>query len=292
MVILKKPKNGFEQLMVKKRTLKRELEFFGFGIHSGKPVDLRLIPSDSGEIVFRRSDLKNKEFRLSLENIKAKNCTMMITGQGNIRTLEHLLAVLWVYGIDSLTIDLNQEEIPSMDGSALHFALAVQRAGFRELQEGKNLHKITQSHTIKEGEASISVGPDAELKITYHIEFEHPSIKKQDFSVVVNPKNFEKEIASARTFGFLEDVPSLQKQGLALGGSYQNTVVLDKTQVVNGPLRYPDEFVRHKILDLIGDLSLLGNPVAGHFSAKKAGHDLHLRLVRFLSDNPEYLSPG
>jgi UDP-3-O-[3-hydroxymyristoyl] N-acetylglucosamine deacetylase len=277
--------------MARKRTLERELEFFGFGIHSGKPVDLRLIPSDSGEIVFRRSDLKNLEFRLSLENIKSKNCTMLVTDRGKIQTLEHLLAVLWVFGIDSLTIELNQEEIPSMDGSALHFSRAVQRAGLRELPEEKNIQKITKSHTIQEDEASISVDPDAELRITYQIEYEHPSIKKQDLSVVVNPKNFEKEIASARTFGFLEDVPSLQKQGLALGGSYNNTVVLDKTRVLNGPLRYPDEFVRHKILDLVGDLSLLGNPVTGHFSAKKAGHDLHLRIVRFLLDNPEYLSP-
>jgi UDP-3-O-[3-hydroxymyristoyl] N-acetylglucosamine deacetylase len=276
--------------MLKKRTLKRELEFFGFGIHSGKPVDLRLIPSDSGDIVFRRSDLKNLEFRLSLENIKNKNCTMLVNDKGKIQTLEHLLAVLWVYGIDSLIIELNQEEVPSMDGSALHFARAVQRAEFRELSEKKDLKKITQSHIIKEEDAFISVEPDAELRITYHIEFDHPSIKKQVLSVVVNTKNFEKEIAPARTFGFLEDVPNLQKQGLALGGSYQNTVVLDKTRVVNGPLRYPDEFVRHKILDLIGDLSLLGDPVTGHICAKKAGHDLHLRLVRFLADNPEYLS--
>jgi len=276
--------------MAAKKTITKEVAFFGFGIHSGKPVELRLIPSDSGEIVFRRSDLKNLEFRLSFENIKTKNCTMLVTDQGKIQTLEHLLAVLWVYGIDSLTIELNQEEIPSMDGSALHFARAVQRAGFRELPEEKNLQKITKSFIIREGEASISVDPDAKLRITYQIEYEHPSIKKQHLSVVVNPKSFKREIASARTFGFLEDVPDLQKQGLALGGSYNNTVVLDKTRVVNGPLRYPDEFVRHKILDLIGDLSLLGNPVTGHFIAKKAGHDIHMRVVRFLLENPEYLS--
>ena len=277
--------------MTKKRTINKELEFFGFGTHSGKPVDLRLIPSDSGEIIFRRLDLENLEFRLSLENIKTKKCTMLVTDQGKIQTMEHLLAVLWVYGIDSLTIELNQDEIPSMDGSALHYSRAVQRAGFKELQEEKNLQKITQSLIIQDEEASISVEPDAELRITYQIEYEHPSINKQDLSVVVNPKNFEKEIASARTFGFLEDVPALQKQGLALGGSYNNTVVLDKTRVVNGPLRYPDEFVRHKILDLIGDLSLIGKPITGHFVAKKAGHALHLKVVRLLSENPEYFSP-
>ena len=280
-----------KKLMAKKRTIAKNLEFFGYGIHSGKPVDLRLLPSDSGEIIFKRTDLNDLEFRLSPENVKAKNCTMLETDRGKIQTLEHLLAVLWVYGIDSLTIELNQEEIPSMDGSALHFARAIHRAGYRELPVENNPKKIMQSHVIHEEDASISIERDSQLKITYQIEFEHPCIQTQNYSVLVNPENFEKEIAPARTFGFLEDVPALQKQGLALGGSYQNTIVLDKTQVVNGPLRYSDEFVRHKILDLLGDLALLGNPVTGHFYAKKAGHELHLRIVRFLLDNPEYLSP-
>ena len=204
--------------MAVKKTLKKEAAFFGFGIHTGKPVDLRLIPSDSGEIVFRRLDLDNMEFRLSVENIQTRHCTMLVTNQGKIQTLEHLLAVLWVNGIDSLTIELNQEEIPSMDGSALHFARAVQRAGLRELPGKKSPQKIMQSLLIQEEDASISVLPDTELRITYQIEYEHPCIKKQELSVVVNPKNFEEEIASARTFGFLEDVPALQKQGLALGG--------------------------------------------------------------------------
>ncbi len=277
--------------MAAKKTIKKEVAFFGFGIHSGKPVDLRLIPSDSGEIVFRRSDLKNLEFRLSPENIKTKNCTTLVTDKGKIQTLEHLLAVFWVNGIDSLTIELNQEEIPSMDGSALHFARAVQRVGLRELSGKKSPQKITKSLFIQEEDASISVVPDNELRITYQIEYEHPSIKKQDLSIVVNPENFEMEIAPARTFGFLEEVPALQKQGLALGGSYNNTVVLDETNVINGPLRYPDEFVRHKILDFIGDLSLIGEPMIGHFNVKKGGHALHLRVVRFLLENPEYLSP-
>jgi UDP-3-O-[3-hydroxymyristoyl] N-acetylglucosamine deacetylase len=276
--------------MPAKKTIKEELEFFGFGIHSGKPVELKLVPSDSGEIVFKRTDLDDLEFRLLPESIEAKNCTMLVTDQGRIQTLEHLMAVLWVFGIDSLTIELNQEELPSMDGSALHFTRAVKRAGLRELQEEKSPKKIAQSLSIQEEDASISVIPDTELRISYHIEYEHPSIKNQNFSVIINPENFEKDIAAARTFGFLEDVQALQKQGLALGGSYNNTVVLDKTRVINGPLRYPDEFVRHKILDFIGDLSLIGKPITGHFIAKKAGHALHLRAVRFLLDNPEYFS--
>jgi UDP-3-O-[3-hydroxymyristoyl] N-acetylglucosamine deacetylase len=277
--------------MEAKKTIENEAVLSGIGIHSGKPVQLKLIPSESGEIIFKRLDLGNLEFRLDPKNIEAKNCTMLVTDEGKIQTLEHLLAVLWVYGIDSLTVELNQEEIPAMDGSALHFVQTIHRAGVRDLPEEKKPVKIEKPFIIKENDASISVVPDAELKITYHIDYEHPSIKKQGLSIILNPENFEAEIAPARTFGFLEDVPDLQKKGLALGGSLKNAVVLDKTRVISGPLRSPDEFVRHKILDLIGDLSLLGNPVTGHFIAKKAGHDLHLKVVRFLLENPEYLSP-
>jgi UDP-3-O-[3-hydroxymyristoyl] N-acetylglucosamine deacetylase len=231
------------------------------------------------------------EFGLSLEKIQTKNCTMLVEDSGKIKTLEHLLAVLWVNGIESLTVELNQEEIPSMDGSALHFARAVRRAGYKELPEESQTRIIEKPFSLQDEEASISVTPDDKLIISYRIEYEHPSIQVQELSLEVNPQNFEEEIAPARTFGFLEDVPALQKQGLALGGSYQNTVVLDKTHVINGPLRFPDEFVRHKILDLIGDLSLLGYPITGHFSAQKAGHALHVQAVRFLSENPEYASP-
>lgn len=277
--------------MTAKKTIENEVVLSGIGIHSGKSVQLKLIPSESGEIIFKRSDLGNLGFRLDPKNIEVKNCTMLVTDEGRIQTLEHLLAVLWVYGIDSLTVELNQEEIPAMDGSALHFVQAIHRAGVRDLSEEKNPVKIEQPFIIKENDASISVVPDTELKITYHIDYEHPSIKRQGLSIILNPENFEAEIAPARTFGFLEDVPDLQKKGLALGGSLKNAVVLDKTRVISGPLRSPDEFVRHKILDLIGDLSILGNPVTGHFIAKKAGHALHLRVVRFLLDNPEYLSP-
>jgi UDP-3-O-[3-hydroxymyristoyl] N-acetylglucosamine deacetylase len=277
--------------MAAKKTIKNKVAFSGVGIHSGKPVRIELIPSHYGEIIFKRSDLGNVEFPLDPKNIKAENSTMLVTEKGRIRTLEHLLAALWVYGIDSLTIVMDQEEIPAMDGSALPFVQAVHRAGVEELPAEKKPVKIDQPFILKEEDSSVSVVPDAEFKLTYHIDYDHPVIKKQGFSIVLNPVSFEEEIAPARTFGFLEDVPDLQKRGLALGGSLENAVVLDKTQVISGPLRSPDEFVRHKILDLVGDLSLLGNPVKGHFIAKKAGHQLHLRVVRFLLENPEYLSP-
>jgi UDP-3-O-[3-hydroxymyristoyl] N-acetylglucosamine deacetylase len=277
--------------MAVKKTIDSEVTLSGIGIHSGKSVKLKLVPSYSGEIVFKRLDLGSLEFRLLPENIEAKNCAMLVTAQGKIRTLEHLLAVLWVYGIVSLTVELDQEEIPAMDGSAIHFVDAIHKAGLRDLPEENTAIKIIEPFIIQEEDASITAVPDPELKITYHIDFEHPSIKKQGLSLILNPGSFEREIAPARTFGFLENVSDLRKKGLARGGSLENAIVLDKTRVISGPLRYPDEFVRHKILDLIGDLSLIGKQIAGHFIAKKAGHALHLRVVRFLLDNPEYLAP-
>ena len=274
--------------MPAKKTIIREEKVSGTGIHSGKPVNLRLIPSDSGEIVFRRSDLANLEFRVSPENVEAINCTILVSDKGKIQTLEHLLAVFWVYGIDSLTVELDSEEIPVMDGSALPFVHALHKAGIRDLEEETTSIRIVHPFTIEEGDASISVEPNAELKITYHIDFEHPSNGSQTLSVTMNPENFDREIAPARTFGFIDDVPDLHKRGLALGGTLENAIVLDDARVISGPLRYPDEFVRHKILDLAGDLSLIGKPLTGHFFAKKAGHALHLKAVRFLLENPEY----
>ena len=134
----------------------------------------------------------------------------------------------------------------------------------------------------------ISVVPDSDFKITYLIEYDHPAIESQELSLSINKENFIKQIAPARTFGFLKDVPALRAQGLTLGGSLENAIVLDEKNIINGPLRFPDEFVRHKILDFIGDLFLLNSSIIGHFKAHKAGHSLHLKAVHFILDNPEY----
>jgi len=273
--------------MVNKKTVKNEIVISGIGIHTGKTVEMKLKPSDSGQIVFRRTDVEDFEFPLDPVNVESQNCTMLKTKKGMIYTLEHLLAVLWVYGLDSLIVELDGGEVPIMDGSAAPFAQAVRQAGIKDLSQKKNTIMITKSFTVKENDASISVLPDSELRVTYHIYFQHPNIKRQKLSIYVTQENFEREIASARTFGFVEDVPDLRARGLALGGSLKNAVVLDKERVISGPLRFPDEFVRHKILDFIGDLSLMRVPVIGHFIAKKAGHILHLKMVKFLLDHPE-----
>lgn len=274
--------------MIQKGTIKKEVLFSGIGVHSGKQVELWLKPLSSGEIIFRRIDLDNSEFHLDPKKIEAKNCSMLVAKKGRIQTLEHFMAVLFMLGVDSLIIELNGEEIPIVDGSAFPFVEAILKAGIKPLQEKKKSIKILKPFVIQEEDALISVVPDSDFKITYLIEYDHPAIESQELSLSINKENFIKQIAPARTFGFLKDVPALRAQGLTLGGSLENAIVLDEKNIINGPLRFPDEFVRHKILDFIGDLFLLNSSIIGHFKAHKAGHSLHLKAVHFILDNPEY----
>jgi len=274
--------------MRQKGTIKKEVLFSGIGVHSGKQVELWLKPSSSGEIIFRRIDLDNSEFHLDPKKIEAKNCSMLVAKKGRIQTLEHFMAVLFMLGVDSLIIELNEEEIPIVDGSAFPFVEAILKAGIKPLQEKKKSIKILKPFIIQEEDALISVVPDSDFRITYLIEYDHPAIESQELSLSINKENFIKQIAPARTFGFLKDVPALRAQGLALGGSLENAIVLDEKSIINGPLRFPDEFVRHKILDFIGDLFLLNSSIIGHFRAHRAGHGLHLKAVHFILDNPEY----
>jgi len=282
------PGQDFEVILKQKTTLQKEIHLSGVGIHTGKKVDVHLKPSSSGQIVFRRTDLDDLELTLDPGIVKTKNSTYLASKGCRIQTLEHLLAVLYIFGVDSLIVELNGEEIPIMDGSASPFAQAVQDVGLQLLPERKKVVKILKPFRLEEEGASVSFDPDAVFRITYCIEYDHPLIQRQELTLALNPESFVTEIAPSRTFGFLKDVPALRAQGLALGGSLENAVVLDDKGSISGPLRFPDECVRHKILDLIGDLSLLGSPVIGHFSAHKAGHRLHLEAVRFLLHNPEY----
>jgi len=274
--------------MIEKSTIQKEIHLSGIGIHSGKKVDLLLRPSSSGRIIFRRTDLDNLELALDPKRIETKSSTYLVSEECKIQTLEHLLAVLYMFGIDSLIIEINGEEIPIMDGSASPFAQAILDAGVMSLPERKKSIKIIKPFSLEEKDAAFSFSPDSDFKISYSIEYDHPAVQRQELSLSLNLENFIKEIAPARTFGFLKDVPALRAQGLAAGGSLDNAVVLDEKNVISGPLRYPDEFVRHKILDLIGDLSLMGSPLIGHFKAQRAGHSLHLKAIHFLLDNPEF----
>ncbi|MFB0565635.1 MAG: UDP-3-O-acyl-N-acetylglucosamine deacetylase [Candidatus Aminicenantaceae bacterium] len=274
--------------MVDKKTVKKEVCLEGVGIHSGKKVKLLLRPSSSGKILFRRSDLNSLEFSLDPKRIETKSSTSLTEEECSIQTIEHLLAVLYVFNVSSLVIELKGCEIPIMDGSAYPFVRAIQKVGIKSLPQKRNHIKIKKHHKIQENDSYVSFYPDSLFRITCSIEYDHPAIKSQELNFTVNQHNFVEEIAPARTFGFLKDVPYLLEEGLALGGSLENAIVLDEKEVINGPLRYPDEFVRHKILDLIGDLFLLGYPVLGHFKAHKAGHSLHVKTVNFITDNPEF----
>jgi UDP-3-O-[3-hydroxymyristoyl] N-acetylglucosamine deacetylase len=274
--------------MIEKNTVQKEIHLSGIGIHSGKKVNLLLKPSFSGGIIFRRTDLGNLELDLDPEKIETKRSTYLVSEKCKIQTLEHLLAALYMFGLDSLIIEIDGDEIPIMDGSAAPFAQAILEAGIMSLPESKKSIRVIKPFSLEEKGAVFSFSPDSDFKITYSIEYDHPAIQRQELSLSLNLENFVKEIAPARTFGFLKDIPLLRAQGLAAGGSLDNAVVLDEKSVISGRLRYPDEFVRHKILDLVGDLSLLKSPLIGHFQAHRAGHSLHLKAIHFLLGNPEF----
>jgi UDP-3-O-[3-hydroxymyristoyl] N-acetylglucosamine deacetylase len=273
--------------MAAKRTLARELRFSGAGIHTGRAVNLVLTPWDGGDVVFRRSDLGGREVRLDPRAAGTANCSYLLMGDNRIRTVEHLLAALSASGVDSLLVELDGGEIPGLDGSALPFASGIAAAGTRPLAAERRTMKIVEPFRLDAEEASVSVSPSEGLRIAYTIVYDHPAVGTQAIDLPVTTESFLREIAPARTFGFVKDAPALKKLGLALGSSFDNTVVLDDVKVLNGPLRFPDEFVRHKVLDLVGDLALLGVPVAGRFEARRAGHALHLDAVRYLLDHPD-----
>ncbi len=275
---------------MRKRTLKKVKEITGVGVHSGEKINLTLRPSEKGYIEFIRTDLEDLAIKIDPRTIEAKFSTAVKDKIHSIQTIEHLLAVLFVFGIDSLKVELDGNEIPILDGSAEPFVRLVQDGGNRELFEKKKNITVLKPFSVQAEGASIVVEPAVDFHITYVIEYDHPVLRRQEIDLSINTDVFIKEISPARTFGFLKDVPAMRSLGLALGGSLENAIVLDEQKVINGPLRFPDEFVRHKVLDFLGDLSLLGSSITGHFRAYKAGHSLHHKLVLFLLDHPEYWS--
>ncbi len=273
--------------MQPKRTIAKSVSLSGVGIHSGQFINLNLSPSDTGDIVFKRTDLGGMNFRIDPQFIATDNSSNLIQGGFQVRTIEHLMAALRATEVDSLLIELDGPEVPIMDGSALPFVELLDRIGRRDLDIPRKYLTIQKPIEIEEGEAGIRIAPAVAFIIDYRIAFDHPAIGVQEISFSFNRLDFASQIAPARTFGFLKDVAELRARQLALGGSLENALVLDDEKVINGPLRFPDEFVRHKVMDLIGDLSFLGYPVKGRFSADKAGHRLHLKMVRFLLENPD-----
>jgi UDP-3-O-[3-hydroxymyristoyl] N-acetylglucosamine deacetylase len=274
--------------MVKALTVQRPISMSGPGMHSGEQCALTIKPSSRGAILFRRLDLGGLEIEVDPRRIDALNCSSLVFASGRILTLEHLLAVLYVLGLQSLEIELRGGEIPILDGSAAPIAQALLEAGARPVSQAISPVRIIKPYRVEDKGASLSVFPDPDFRVSYAIDFPHPLIGRQEISACLTREFFLEEIAPARTFGFFKDVADLRRRGLAKGGSFDNAVVLDEEKVISGPLRFPDEFVRHKVLDLVGDLALFGHPLFGHFQAERAGHRLHHQAVLFLLDHPDF----
>jgi UDP-3-O-[3-hydroxymyristoyl] N-acetylglucosamine deacetylase len=267
----------------RQRTLRARASIQGVGLHSGAPVTLTLCPGspDSG-IVFERTDLKPRaEIPARAEFVVDTHLNTSL-GQGGhkISTVEHVLAALTGCGIDNARIEVEGPEVPIMDGSAHPFVQLVREAGVLEQRTSRRYLLIKKTIEVRDGDKVARFMPARRFSMSYVIDFKHPLITDQAHALELTEKAFQKEIARARTFGFVRDVERLHAAGLALGGSLANAVVVDDFNILNPEgLRFPDEFVRHKILDAVGDLSLLGMPVIGRFEAVKAGHALNHCLV-------------
>ncbi len=276
-------------MMDAQRTLKRQIACAGIGLHSGNKVTLTLkpAPADSG-IRFRRVDLGGADIPASLLNLSATNhATGLKRDEATVDTIEHLLAALVSLGIDNVVVELDHPEVPIMDGSAAPFVYLIQEAGVRSLGVSRKYLKVMRPVTVSRGDKLMSLYPAEQFKITYSISFDHPLLRHQAHTLQVTEDSFIDEIAPARTFGFLHEVELLRQQGLTLGGSLENAIVLSETGVLNNQLRFEDEFVRHKMLDAIGDLALLGYPIIGHVVAHRAGHALHTAVARRVLDEPD-----
>ena len=276
--------------MIKQRTLKTPVKATGVGLHSGVKVEMTLRPAgpDSG-IVFRRMDL-DPPVELKADPYLVTDtrlCSMLESGPAKVSTVEHLMSALAGLGIDNLLVDLTGPEIPIMDGSAAPFVCLVNEAGAREQRAGKRFVLITAPVEVREGDKLARLEPADGFSVKFTADFEHPLITDQGFEVTVNDRTFEREVARARTFCFRKDVEHMQSMGLALGGSLENAIVLEEFSIMNPEgLRFPDEFARHKVLDAIGDLALLGLPVLGALTAVKSGHALNQALVRRVLSDP------
>ncbi len=246
-------------------------------MHSGQKVTLSLKPARAGSgIRFRRADLGGVEIPATVDNVdRLHYATGLARDAGTVETVEHLLAALVSLGVDNVIVELNQAEVPIMDGSAASFVYLVHEAGLKRLTRPRHYLKVLRPVSLSRGDKRIALYPSDHFKVTYSICFDHPLLRHMTHTLQVTQESFIDEIAPARTFGFLKEVETLRQRGLAIGGSLDNAIVLGETGILNNSLRFEDEFVRHKILDAIGDLALVGYPVIGHLVAHRGGHELH-----------------
>jgi len=274
--------------MAKQKTISKAIETSGIGLHTGVEVNLKLKPApENTGYIFVRTDLDNFEIPASIEYISHCSYATTLLRKGVLlSTCEHLLAALRGSGVDNCFIELDNIEIPIMDGSSENFIELIEKAAIVEQAAPRRFLQIKEKVEIKQGDRQMSIEPSDKYEIECLIDFPHPFIKKQTFHFVFENGSFGREIASARTFGFTSEIEMLRRANLALGGSLENAIVLTPEGMLNeNPLRFRDEFVRHKILDIIGDFALLGMPVLGKITAAKSGHSVHAALMSKLLKN-------
>jgi len=262
------------------------VEFSGVGLHSGAPVRLKLLPAPAGAgVLFRRTDLDNFEIPANGRNVaKVSYATSLMRHGVLISTTEHLLSALIGYGVDNVIVELDNLELPILDGSALPYIEAFQSVGLQTQRRRREYIRIRKTVEVRDNSKFIAVYPGDGYSVSYAIDFPSP-IGKQAFQLDLNTGAYASELAAARTFGFREDEAMLRNMGLIRGASEQNAIILTREGVQNGPLRFSNEFVRHKVLDLIGDLALAGRRIQGHVVAGRAGHAMHTALVsRLMQD--------
>jgi UDP-3-O-[3-hydroxymyristoyl] N-acetylglucosamine deacetylase len=263
------------------------VECAGFGLHSGAPVNMRILPAPAGAgIVFRRVDLDGFEVEAVSRNVARVSYATSLMKKGVlISTTEHLLSAFIGTGIDNAIVELDNLELPILDGSAQPFVALIQKAGIRKQRRPRTYLRILRELELREGDKCIAVYPAEGYSVSYTINFPHPLIGKETFSLELQDGEYLREIAAARTFGSRDDERAMRNMGLIRGASWENCIVLSGTGIENPPLRFKDEFVRHKVLDLIGDLALLGKQILGNVVADRAGHAMHTALVsRLLRD--------
>lgn len=274
--------------MIFQTTIERPVSTTGVGLHTAVKSKLRLVPApaDTG-IVFRRVDLDNFEIEAHVRNVARVSYATSLMKKGVLlSTTEHLLAALYSCGVDNVYIELDALELPILDGSSQPFIEMLEQAGIRRLRKQRRYLKVLKPLEFSDGGRRIGIYPAEDFQVRCFVEYAHPSVGAQEVEMRVGRRSFSQMLAPARTFGFVQDFEGLRRMGLIRGGSLDNAIVLNENGVMNGPLRFPDEFGRHKALDLIGDLALVGRPLLARVEAYKAGHALHTQLVtRLLADS-------
>ncbi len=278
--------------MVYEKTLRRPVEVNGIGLHHGAPVRLRITPAppDTG-IVFVRTDLDNTQIRASWEYVKRVSyATSLMHPKGIfISTTEHLLSVFYGMGVDNAFVELDSLELPILDGSSLPFVELIRTVGLQSSRRLRRYMRIVRPISVDKNGKKVSILPSDTFQLRCHNFFDHPLVGDQTLELEVTPESYATRIAPARTFGFEYELDQMRDQGLIRGATLDNAVCFTRTGVANvGGLRFPDECCRHKALDLIGDLALLGRPLLGTVVAEKAGHAMHVALVNELMSDPSY----